>query len=145
VLYLLLREGHSIVRLDLKTQRYVHVAGTGERGYSGDGGPAKQARMSGPKDLAYAADAGLLVADTENHVIRRIDTKTGIITTILGTGDRGDGPDGDPLRCKLARPHGVYAGLRGGVYVADSENNRIRLLRAAPPPRPVPPPPPPSA
>jgi sugar lactone lactonase YvrE len=136
-LYLALRDAHSVFRLDLKAQRYVHVAGSGERGYAGDGGPAKAARLSGPKGLACASDGSLFIADTENHVIRRVDPRTGTITTILGTGERGDGPDGDPLRCKLNRPHGVYAGLRGGIYVADSENNRIRLIRLAT--RPAPP------
>lgn len=142
VLYIVLRDSNCIVRLDLKTQRYTHIAGTGERGYSGDGGPAKLARLWGPKGLACTSDNGLLVADTENQVIRRIDLKSGIIQTILGTGERGDGPDGDPARCKLARPHGVAANSRGAVYVSDSENNRIRLIRP-PAPRPAPPPPPP--
>ena len=72
----------------------------------------------------------LYLADTENHVIRCVDLSTGIITTVLGTGTRGDGPDGDPLRCRLARPHGVFAAPDGTLYVGDSEAHRIRVLRA---------------
>lgn len=128
-LYLLLREGNAIFRIDEKSQRFVHVAGSGERGYSGDGGPAKAARFDGPKGLARDPDGGLFVADTENHVIRHIDFKTGRISTVLGTGERGDGPDGDPRACRLNRPHGVCVDLKRRLFVADSENHRIRILR----------------
>jgi hypothetical protein len=103
------------------------VAGTGEQGYSGDGGPARLARLGGPKGLACSG--GLLyVADTENHVIREVTLKTGIIRTVLGTGQRGDGPEPDPRRCALARPHGVLVAARGVLYVGDSEAHRIRAL-----------------
>ena len=65
--------------------------------------------------------------DTENHVIRRMHLSTARIETVLGTGERGDGPDGDPLRCRTARPHGVcvHAGV---VYVTDSESHRVRAI-----------------
>jgi sugar lactone lactonase YvrE len=85
--------------------------------------------LAGPKGLALAGRQ-LFVADTESHTIRRIDLDTGIITTVLGTGERGDGPDGDPLRCRLSRPHGVFADRDGTLYVGDSEAHRIRVLRA---------------
>ena len=58
------------------------------------------ARLGGPKGLAVAR-GNLYVVDTENHAIRRIELETGIITTVLGTGQRGDGPEPDPLRCRL--------------------------------------------
>ena len=70
----------------------------------------------------------LYVADTENHVVRRIDLETSIITTVLGTGERGDGPEPDPLRCRLSRPHGVFVDAAGALYVGDSEAHRIRIL-----------------
>jgi DNA-binding beta-propeller fold protein YncE len=126
-LYLALREGNAIYRVDAKSLSLHHVAGTGEQGYSGDGGQARLARLGGPKGLAWSRDL-LYVADTENHVIREIALKTGVIRTVLGTGQRGDGPEPDPRRCALARPHGVLVGSRGVLYVGDSEAHRIRTL-----------------
>jgi sugar lactone lactonase YvrE len=126
-LYLALREGNAIYRIDAKTETLHRVAGTGEQGYTGDGGPALNAKLSGPKGLALGNDA-LYIADTESHTIRRVDLKTGIISTVLGTGERGDGPEPDPLACKLSRPHGVF--FSGDtLYVSDSEAHRIRVLR----------------
>jgi DNA-binding beta-propeller fold protein YncE len=126
-LYLALREGNAIYRLDAKSLSFHHVAGTGEQGYSGDGGPARLAKLGGPKGLAWSRDL-LYVADTENHVIREIALKTGVIRTVLGTGQQGDGPEPDPRRCALARPHGVLVDSRGVLYVGDSEAHRIRTL-----------------
>ena len=127
-LYLALREGNAIYRIDLAAQTIHHVAGTGQPGHTGDGGPAVQATLGGPKGLAF--DAGrLYVADTENHVIRVVDLERGVISTVLGDGQRGDGPEPDPLRCRLARPHGVFVDPEAGLYVGDSEAHRIRLLR----------------
>jgi sugar lactone lactonase YvrE len=129
-LYLALREGNAIYRIDPKTSTIHHLAGTGEAGYSGDGGPARVATLGGPKGLA-CSDSRLYVADTENHVIRRIEIKTGIITTVLGTGHRGDGPEPDPRRCALSRPHGVLVKSAGVLFVADSEAHRIRMVKDA--------------
>jgi DNA-binding beta-propeller fold protein YncE len=127
-LYLALREGNAIYRVSQNTTTIHHLAGTGEQGYTGDGGPARLAKLAGPKGLAYAAGK-LYVADTENHVVRRIDLASGIITTVLGTGQRGDGPGPDPLHCALSRPHGVLVDAAGVLYVADSEAHRIRMVR----------------
>jgi DNA-binding beta-propeller fold protein YncE len=129
-IYLALREGNAIYRIDPKTRTLHHVAGTGEQGYSGDGGPARAATLAGPKGLALAGQH-LFLADTENHVIRRIDLERGTIATVLGTGVRGDGPEIDPLHCKLARPHGVLAGRDETLYVSDSEAHRVRVLRTS--------------
>ena len=126
-LYLALREGNAIYRVDGKSLRLHHVAGTGEQGYSGDGGQARVAKLGGPKGLAWSRDL-LYVADTENHVIREIALKTGIIRTVMGTGQRGDGPEPNPLRCALSRPHGVLVDSKGVLYVGDSEAHRIRTL-----------------
>ena len=126
--YLALREGTAIYRIDSKTLTLHHVAGTGEQGYSGDGGQARLAKLGGPKGLAWWNNS-LYVADTENHVIRQIELKTGLIRTVLGTGQRGDGPEPDPRRCALARPHGVFVDTEGALYVGDSEAHRIRTLR----------------
>ena len=126
-LYLALREGNAIYRVAVASGTLHHLAGTGEQGYSGDGGPAHLAKLAGPKGLAYSRGR-LYVADTENHVIRLIDLNAGTIRTVLGTGQRGDGPEPDPLRCALSRPHGVFVDAGGVLYVADSEAHRLRVV-----------------
>ena len=126
-LYVALREGNAIYRINFSAQTIHHMAGTGERGYSGDGGAARRATLAGPKGLAYH-NQQLYVADTENHVIRRIDVETGLITTVLGSGESGDGPEPDPRRCKLNRPHGVFVDREGRLLIGDSEAHRIRRL-----------------
>lgn len=134
-MYLVLREGNKLFVIDPTSGKLKHLAGTGELGYSGDGGQALAAKfgapgnaLNGPKGIAYSPDGSLYVADTENHVVRKINLQTGIVSTVVGTGERGDGPDGDPLKCKLARPHGLYLAGRT-LYIGDSENHRIRVLQ----------------
>lgn len=127
-LYLALRQGNAVYRLERRSQRWHLIAGTGESGYSGDGGPARLARLGGPKGLACAPDV-LYIADTENHVIREVALQTGKIRTVLGTGKPGDGPEPDPRRCELDRPHGVLVDSDGVLYVGDSESHRIRSMR----------------
>lgn len=104
------------------------LAGTGEKGYDGDGGDARKARLSGPKGIAWSPDGGVYIADTESHTIRRIDLKTFRIQTIVGTGERGNGPDGEARQCKTARPHGVYVDSKGVLYIGDSEAHRVRRV-----------------
>jgi sugar lactone lactonase YvrE len=127
-LYLALREGNAIYRIDTRAQTLHHIAGTGKQGYTGDGGPARAAELAGPKGLAYG-NGTLFVADTENHAIRQVDLRSGVITTILGTGERGDGPETDPLKCRLSRPHGLTVDSGGMLYVTDSEAHRIRTVK----------------
>lgn len=124
--YLVLREGNAVFRLNTDGNRLQRIAGTGDRGYTGDGAAAINATFNGPKGIAYSEqDHSLYIVDTENHVIRRMSLNTGIVDTVLGSAERGDGPDGDPLQCKLNRPHGVcvHAGL---LYVTDSESHRVK-------------------
>ena len=128
-MYLALRRGNAVYRIDMKALTLHHIAGTGESGYEGDGGPAKLAKLSGPKGISIGPDGGVYIADTESHTIRRIDQQTGVIATVIGTAVRADGPDGEPLQCGLGRPHGVYVGSDGTVWVGDSENHRVRRLR----------------
>src|ERR1700722_17839235 len=127
-LFIALREGNAIYRVDAKTQTLHRLAGTGEKGYAGDGGPALESKLSGPKGLTYGDGDDLYVADTESHTIRRIALRTGIISTVMGTGTRGDAPNPDPLKFSLSRPHGVlFSG--GVVYISDSEAHRILAFR----------------
>lgn len=127
-LYLALREGNMVYRIDLDNETLHHIAGTGKKGYTGHGGPAKAATLSGPKGITVAPNGDIYLADTESHTIRVIRKKNGIIETAVGDGKKGDGPDGDPAKCRMARPHGVYVGPRGNVYIGDSETYRVRKL-----------------
>jgi streptogramin lyase len=127
--WLALRDGNAVYRLDLKQGTVHHVAGTGKTGFQGNGGPAKEATLSGPKGLSIASNGDVYLADTESHSIRMIDSRTGRLDLVAGTGQLGDGPDGDPLSCKMARPHGVFADADGSVFVGDSEAHRVRVIR----------------
>jgi DNA-binding beta-propeller fold protein YncE len=128
-LWLALREGHAVYRMDLARQTIHHVAGTGQKGFSGDGGPARTAALNGPKGIAVGPGGRVYVVDTENHVIRMIDPRSGLITLVAGSGTRGDGPEGDPLRCGLNRPHGVFVDADGAVFIGDTETHRVRVVR----------------
>lgn len=132
-LWLALREGHSVWRLDLgeKAPIWHPVAGTGKRGYSGDRGPALEATFDGPKGIVVNERGMIDVVDTENQAIRRIDSKTGRITTIAGSGPQAKGfaGDGGPAtKAKLDRPHGICHGPNGAVYIGDTLNHRVRRI-----------------
>ena len=109
----------------ISTSEPIRILG---EGYGGDGGPALNSTWNGPKGIVYAPDHSLYISDTENHVIRRVSLTDGTVSTVVGTGTRGDGPEGDPRACALARPHGVCI-HDGTLYIGDSENYRIRALR----------------
>ncbi len=128
-LWLVTREGNQVFKLDPKQQRIHHIAGTGEKGFSGNGGPAKLAKLNGPKGIALDNDGNAWLADTESHTVRMIDAKSGKLQWIAGTGKKGDGPDGDPIMCSLARLHGVFVDHDGSVFIGDSESHRVRVLR----------------
>jgi streptogramin lyase len=105
------------------------MAGTGQQGFTGNGGPATKAALSGPKGLSIGPDGNVYLADTESHSIRMIDVKRGTLELVAGTGERGDGPDGDPLHCRLSRPHGIFVDADGTVLIGDSEAHRVRQIR----------------
>jgi streptogramin lyase len=128
-LWLALREGNAVLRLNPKTQTIHHVAGTGKAGFSGNGGPAREATLSGPKCVALDRSGNVLLADTESHSIRMIDVAHQKLELLVGDGKRGDGPDGPPLQCRLARPHGVFVDRDGAIFIGDSENHRVRVFR----------------
>lgn len=130
-MWLALREGNAVYKLDMKAGTIHHIAGTGKKGFTGNGGPAKQATLSGPKGLSISPNGNIYLADTESHTIRMIDPARGTIELVAGTGERGDGPEGDPQACKMARPHGVFVDADGSLFVGDSEAHRVRVLRPA--------------
>ncbi|MEO6786860.1 MAG: hypothetical protein ABI318_12065 [Chthoniobacteraceae bacterium] len=128
--YILERNGNALRFVDT-AGKIKTVVGTGKTGLSGDGGPALEATMSGPKHLCLDRDGSVIIADAENQVVRRYDPKTGLITRVAGTGKKGTaGLGGDPLACELARPHGVTIAPNGNLIITDSYNNRV--LRIVP-------------
>ncbi len=133
MLWIALREGHSVWKMDLASGVLSHVAGTGKRGYSGDGGLATEATFDGPKGIAIGKDKGIYVVDTENHAIRQIDAKAGTISTIAGRGPmyKGGAGDGGPATAAtLDRPHGIGLGSDGTIYIGDTNNHRVRRILA---------------
>jgi sugar lactone lactonase YvrE len=135
-LWIALREGHSVWRMSLADAEPMlrHVAGTGQRGYSGDGEAATGASFDGPKGIALDAQGNIFIADTENQVIRRIDADSGIIETIAGRGPAHGGfggDDGPGPAALLNRPHGICVAADGTVFVGDTLNHRVRRIRPA--------------
>jgi sugar lactone lactonase YvrE len=131
--YVLEREGNTLRAVRPGTGVITTIAGTGARGYSGDGGPAESATFNGPKELAVDRAGNLWVVDTENHAIRFIDAATRRIQTVAGTGrPGGDGDGGPPTAARLDRPHGVAVAADGTFWIGDTHNHRIRRVSPGP-------------
>jgi len=125
--YICEREGNGIRKVDAHGMMSTY-AGTGIRGYSGDLGPARLATWGAPKAIRCDHHGNLLVVDTENHAIRLIEAATGMVTTIAG-GRRGGAGDGGPaMAAGLDRPHGCDVDAAGHIYIADSNNHRVRVV-----------------
>ena len=128
-MWLALREGNKVFRFDMKAGRIHHVAGTGKSGFTGNGGLARNATLSGPKGIAVAPNGNVYLADTESHSVRMIDVKKGTLELVAGTGEAGDGPDGDSLACKMNRLHGIFVDADGAVFVGDTSTHRVRVIQ----------------
>ena len=104
------------------------AAGTGEAGYAGDGAPATAARLNGPYGTCVDTADRLLIADSFNHVIRRVD-EDGVITTIAGAGAAGYAGDGGPaLQGLFDTPQSLAVDGDGRIYVGDEHNHAIRVV-----------------
>jgi trimeric autotransporter adhesin len=133
---LLIGSINGIYRLDQATGRIKAVTGAACRGSGGDGGPAVEACLSYANGLVEDAAGNLFIGDLGNHRIRRVDHATGVITTVAGTGEAGFGGgfagDGGPAsEAKLMSPQGVAVDAAGNLFIADSNNNRIRRIQMA--------------
>ena len=127
--YISEREGNGVRVVDAVGTMSTY-AGTGERGYSGDGGPARSATWGAPKAIRCDRQGNLLVVDTENHAIRTIDAATGIVTTVAGGRLGGEGDGAEAVAAGLDRPHGCDMDERGNLFIADSNNHRVRVVGA---------------
>ena len=125
--YIAEREGNGVRKIDASGIMST-VAGTGERGYEGDGGPALTATWGSPKALRCDAQDNVVVVDTENHAIRVIHADSGIVTTIAGGRLGGEGDGGPATEAAMDRPHGCGIDIDGNIFVADSNNHRVRVV-----------------
>jgi len=123
-----------IRRVDASTGIITTEAGTGQDGFSGDGGPATSAAFSQPAGLVVDKSGNLFISDTDNNRIRRVDASTGIVTTVAGNGTTGFSGDGGPATSaslNLGQGPDLIADNSGNLFIADTQNNRIRRVAAA--------------
>jgi sugar lactone lactonase YvrE len=130
-------------KVDATTKIITTLAGTGQRGFSGDNGPATKAHLNFPRGLAVDADGNLYIADRRNHRIRKVAARTGIITTVAGGGVpdpaqenvvpplRPQGDHGPAIAAILNLPMSVAVDQHGNLYIADSANLKVRKVTAA--------------
>jgi hypothetical protein len=123
--------GVAVRKVSIATGIITTVAGTGVRGYSGDGGLATAATFDGVAGLVFDKTGNLYISDNYNHVVRKISATTGIITTIAGTGTRGYSGDGGPATAaNMNNPSGITIDRSGNLYISEITNNAIRRIDA---------------
>jgi len=126
--FLIADAGNDEVRKVSSAGVITRVAGTGTVGDSGDGGPATDAELFSPTEVAVTADGGFLIADANNNVVRKVSSK-GVITRVAGTGTKGDsGDDGPATDAELFIPIRVAVTADGGFLIADVGNNVVRKV-----------------
>ncbi|MBV7329405.1 hypothetical protein KFU94_14375 [Chloroflexi bacterium TSY] len=128
--YIADRGNHSIRRVDGFNGIITTIAGSGEQGMDGDGGPATDAQFGALRDITLDRSGNLFIVD--GHRIRRVDATTNIITTVAGLAEEGYSGDGGPATsAQFARPSGVAVDSMGNLFIADAGNARIRRVEAA--------------
>jgi sugar lactone lactonase YvrE len=125
--YVLERSGHALRVVD-KDGKIRTVVGTGKAGGVAPATNPLEVTMNGPKHLWVDRDESVLIADTENHVIRRYLPKENKVVLVAGTGKRGPELNADPLKTPLRQPHGVNVDAKGRIYISDSMNSRVLRL-----------------
>jgi len=125
-LWIALREGHSVWRMDLADGILHHFAGTGQAGFAGDGGPATKAKFNGPKGIAVGANGDVFVVDSENNAIRRIDRESGLISTV---GGESSDDSCAVINANLKQPHGLCIAPDGTLYIGDTLHHRVLRAR----------------
>jgi sugar lactone lactonase YvrE len=126
--------GNSVIRrVDAISGIISTIAGTGLAGFAGDGGSATSAQLNFPQSIAFDRGGNLFIADSSNNRIRKIDMQSGVITTVAGTGTAGYAGDGGPsLSAQFQIPSSLAFDSSGNLYIADSANQVIRVVKAAP-------------
>ena len=121
---------HRVRKLDLKTGQITTIAGTGQPGYSGDGGPANRAQFNEAYNVSLDRDGThLYVDDLKNRRIRMIDLKSGIVTTVAGNGEKGEPKDGaKAVEAPLMDPRAVAVGPGGELYILERQGNALRVV-----------------
>ena len=126
-MYIAMREHNIISRIDTKGTM-TRYAGSGQSGFSGDGGPAANASFRVPAGLAFDSEGNLYIADRENHRVRKVDPK-GYISTFAGIGEAGfSGDEGPAVKARLNLPSGVVVDKKGNLYISDRSIDRIRVV-----------------
>lgn len=122
--------GNNLLQLfDPITGNLTRIAGSGERGFDGDGGPATEASLRGPRGVALDQNGNVFIADSANRRIRRIDAATGVITTVAGNGERGStGDGGSALEASFVSPRSIAVDQFDNLYILDWGSNRVRKL-----------------
>src|SRR6185312_12072527 len=101
------------------------VAGSGKKGYSGDGGPATEAELNEPYEIRFDKAGNMFFVEMQNHIVRRVDAKTKKISTVAGTGAPGFTGDGGPAaKAQFKQPHSIAFDPAGKLLVCDIGNNR---------------------
>lgn len=133
-LFVICGQGNCIRKIDMATGVITRFAGTGAPGYAGDGGPAADALLNRPSDIAVAPDGTVFISDANNHVIRKV-APDGTISTFAGTaGVEGDAEDDIPVsQVAFRHPAGLELDADGNLYVCDRENSVIRVITSATP------------
>src|SRR5437870_7765952 len=109
-----------IRRVELATSIINHVAGIGETCYSGDGGPAAEAGLYLPLDVAFDSQGDLYICDSGSNGIRKIEMKTGVIDTMVGTGGFGFAGDGPALAINLTYPSAIAFDSQDRLFIVDA-------------------------
>lgn len=120
---------HRVRRLDLKTGLISTAAGSGRKGYAGDGGPALAADLNEPYEVSFDGSGNMFFVEMQNHIVRRVDAKSGIISTVAGTGVPGfSGDGGSASAAQLRQPHSIVFDRQGRLLICDIGNHRIRRV-----------------
>ena len=121
--------GNQRIRM-LTPKGYLHtVAGNGKKGYEGEGTRAKSSALNNPTGLAISSTGELYIADTGNNRIRKVDRRTGLLTTVIGNGEAGDSGDlGPAINARLNKPTAIVFDHHDNLFIADTKNHKIRLF-----------------